>query len=437
MACWRSRLDVGLACLAIGALGAGSLAADEPLFADGFEPFTGCAPPGEPCPLYQSCSEASASFWGCFELPYAGPPSPMEAAGPGGSLFAQNIDAYFLIDRSGSMQTEMASLKANLTVVTSSLTCPPLGTGTQPNCIQDLWTGAGTIGYAAGSPYLNHYDLAPARSTYIGINATEDSGCCNEATSLAAWSAITGLGTAASGCSATLFAPRASCAGSPAANAGYGTLGFACFRDAALPVIFIYTDEAPSENLNCPTLAGVTAAAQSAGVRLVGMMGSGATSQTSPDLATLASGSGAVDSNNANAPLVFSAESNNAAAATSQALLTLHAGIPLRAVKAFLVDVAPLDAVDPRASFVESIRAVGGGVDCQTPYPAVDSDGDGQPDTYEQVPSGETVCWSVVARQNLDVPAAPWVQLFAANLEIRSGAVPLDSLPLLFIVPAD
>ena len=38
---------------------------------------------------------------------------------------------------------------------------------------------------------------------------------------------------------------RSTCAGSPAANAGFATFGYPCFRQTALPVVLLATDEPP------------------------------------------------------------------------------------------------------------------------------------------------------------------------------------------------
>jgi len=421
-----------------------SLALDDPIFANGFETGTACpwssTNPALTCPEFETCAEAAGSYWGCFEMPYSASPEPTEESGPGGPLFVQRIDAYFLIDRSGGMMTEVGNLKNGLATVVSSVRCPPLGSGTPGSCIPDLWAGSGAIGYSGtgSSPYLNILDLQPDPS-FAALPTTEDpNGCCSEATLLATWSATTGLGTAASGCTlSSSFADRATCDGSPADSAGYPALGYGCLRDSALPAIFVYTDEAPTANLNCPLIATVAASANSIGAKIVGMVGSGADAQTTTDLGLLASGTNAVDGQNGDAPLVFSAADTNAAAATANALLTLRAGIPLEAVTARFVDGDPMDGVDLESIFLDTIEAAGGGADCLTPYPATDTNADTLPDTYTQVPSGVQLCWRVAVKQNVGVAGTSSVQPFEASLEIVAGNVPLESLPLLFLVPVD
>jgi hypothetical protein len=410
---------------------------EEPIFASGFQTGTTCAwsatVPEVDCPEFETCAQAAASVWGCFEMPFAANPVPDEESGPGSPLRAQRIDAYFLIDRSGSMAAEITNLKNNLATVVDLLQCWPEGSGAPPDCVPDLWAGGGTIGFAAGSPYLNALDLQPSPN-FSSLPTTEDAGCCSEATLLATWAAVTGGGTSESGCTATTFPARATCSGSPAANAGNQTFGYPCFREMALPVVLIYTDEAPSANLNCPLAATVVTAAVGGDARLVGMLGAGAAASVSTELSDLASGSGAVDTANGNAPLVFTAADANAAAATQSALLTLHAGVPLRSVTARFVDGTD-DGVDLEAAFVDHVAAIGGGADCLTPYAAIDTDADTVADTYVEIPSGETLCWMVVAKQNVDVPATNSVQPFEARLDVVAGEVPLESLSLLFLVP--
>ena len=68
---------------------------------------------------------------------------------------------------------------------------------------------------------------------------------------LATWGAATGMASSAvdtTGCTdsnlSTAF-PAKDCSASPAAMMGLGGTGYPCFRDGALPVVMLATDEAP------------------------------------------------------------------------------------------------------------------------------------------------------------------------------------------------
>lgn len=433
---------ISVLVVAGAALASAAAAVDEPFFANGFETGTTCpwsaTAPAITCPEFETCVEATTSVWGCFEMPYEASPRPAELGDAGGVLVLQHVDAYFLIDRSGSMTAELSDLASNLSTVVSSVQCAPMGTGTPPDCIPDLWAGGGVIGYSGtgSSPYSNTLDVGPTPG-FAALPTSEDPlGCCDEATLLAAWATVTGQGSTTSGCVLSAsFGGRATCDGSPAEGAGYATRGYPCFRAFALPVIFVYTDEGPTDGLDCPLILTVIDAANALGAKLVGMVGGGATAQTTADLTLLATGTGAVDTSNGDAPLVFSAADANAASATSSALLTLHAGAPLESVSARFVDGDPGDGIDLESIWLDSIEAIGGGADCLTPIPATDTNADGLPDTYTTVSQGTRVCWKVAVNENSVVPGTSSVQLFEASLEVVAGDALLETLPLVFLVP--
>jgi hypothetical protein len=126
----------------------------------------------------------------------------------------QSVDLYVLLDRSGSMTTEINNVKLQLSTVISHLTCPPLGTGDPATCIPDLWAGAGTLSYqGAGNQAFVHFaDLQP-NPNLSALPTAEPTNRTNTAedTTYAAFAAVTGQGGASFGIS---VAARATCAGS-------------------------------------------------------------------------------------------------------------------------------------------------------------------------------------------------------------------------------
>ena len=240
-------------------------------------------------------------------------------------------DLYVILDRSGSMSTELATIKNNLATAVNELTCPPAGTGDPDVCIEDLWAGAGTLGYAGSTTaaFQNWVDLRPSPS-FASIPTTEPDGCCAEPMTFAIHATITGSGGASYGISGV--APRSTCGGSPAANAGFATFGYPCFRADAITLVVLATDEAPlspGDTFKTPDWNTVVRPAMIArGAYFVGLVGDGAAAAVTTDLQKMATDTGAVDSRNGNAPLVFAGAGATAATALRDGIRTLIAGAP-------------------------------------------------------------------------------------------------------------
>ncbi|MEZ4403243.1 MAG: hypothetical protein R3B06_24675 [Kofleriaceae bacterium] len=354
----------------------------------------------------------------------------------------QSVDMYVLLDRSGSMSTEFSSIRSNLGTVISHLTCPPIGTGDPATCIPDLWAGAGTIGYAGstgGAAYLHAVDVQP-NPNVAGLPGTEPNGCCAEDLNFGVYAAVTGNGTASQpGCGIQTVNPRATCAGSPAANAGFTTFGYPCFRNGALPVVLLATDEppiSPGDTNACPNWNLVVRPAMTArSARLVGILGDGAAASVTTDLQTMARDTGAVDANAGNAPLVFNGSGSTAATAIENGIRTLANGVPLDLAAAASDD--PADAVDAVAAFIDHLETLQLGTPaCANMLTDRDSNGDSFPDAYDNVRAGTPVCWKLFSKQNTTVPATNAPQLFKATVTVTGDNVTtLDTRDVYFLVP--
>jgi hypothetical protein len=369
-----------------------------------------------------------------FVEPYMAPQSPLDDD-LDFSTKLQAVDLYVLLDRSGSMSTEISTVKNNLASVVNGLKCPPNVT---TNCIPDLWAGAGTIGYSGSGieAYRNYVDIQP-NPNFAGVPITEPGGCCQEPLNFGAFAAVTGQGGSAYGY--TGVPARSTCAGSPAANAGYGTFGYPCFRQGALPVVMLATDEPPispgDTNKNPAWASIVKPQYLTRKARLVGILGSGFAAGTDTDLRTMATDSGAVDAANNNAPLVFNGADANSAAAIRQGILTLANGLPLD-INALTVDDAT-DAVDAVASFVDHLETLQlGTAQCANGLNDIDTNADSFDDKYLQVRTGTPVCWKVVSKPNTTVPATDAPQLFRAKVKVYGdGVTQLDEREVFFLVP--
>ncbi len=366
-----------------------------------------------------------------FVEPYMKPQSPLDDD-LDFSTKLQAVDLYVLLDRSGSMSTEITTVKNNLTSVVNGLKCPPNVT---TNCIPDLWAGAGTIGYSGSGieAFRNYVDIQPNPS-FTSVPTSEPGGCCAEPLTFGPYAAVTGSGGSAYGLSGV--PARSTCAGSPAANAGYQTFGYPCFRQGALPVVMLATDEPAFTTYAQPNWGTIVKPAfVNTKARLVGILGSGPAANTQSHLNTMATDTGAVDAANGNAPLVFNGADANAAAAIQQGILTLANGLPLD-INAETVDDAT-DSVDAVAAFVDRLETLQlGTAQCANGLNDVDTNGDTFKDKYLQVRTGTPVCWKVVSKPNTTVPATDVPQLFRAKVKVYGdGVTQLDERDVFFLVP--
>lgn len=381
-----------------------------------------------------------------FIVPYQDPPSPMDDDLDFATRL-QAVDMYVVLDRSGSMTTEVTAIRNNLSTVRNNLTCPPLGSGNPLTCIPDLWAGAATVGYSGSGAdtFRNLVDLSPNANfaTQIPASAlTEPAGCCSEPLTFSVFAAVTGGGSGqTSGCGLSGVAQRTSCAGSPAANAGFGTFGYGCFRDGALPVILLATDEPPlvaSGTNICPNWASIVLPAMTArSAKLVGILGDGGAASVLTGLQTMATNTGAVDSQNGNAPLVFNGSGATAATAIENGIRTLANNIPLD--MSAVTNDDPGDTVNAVTAFVDHLETLQLGTAlCANGLTDIDTNADTFDDAYVDVRAGTPVCWKLIPKVNNTVPATDVPQLFRATVEvIGDGVTTLDTRDVFFLVPPE
>jgi hypothetical protein len=393
-----------------------------------------------------------------FVEPYMKPQAPLDDDLDFSSSL-KAVDVYVLLDRSGSMSTEITTIRNNLNTVVQNLKCAPMGNGTPPNCIPDLWFGGGTIGYRQSGyeAFLNYADTyhstnfsnIPTNEPALGCTGT-GTGDCLEAMTFAAYTAMTGAGSAAFGMPAVgsptpmTVPPKqgaVGCMNSPAANAGYGTIGYGCMRVGALPVVMLVTDEPPFSQHHNPIWSSVVPEFTSRGARMTGVYGSfelapaGTAAATQAQLRQMATDTGAVDAANGNAPLVFNGAGTGAAAAIQNGILALANGLPIN-MNAVAADVTG-DAIDAVVSFVDHLETLQlGTAQCANGLSDTDTNGDTYKDKYEGVRTGTPVCWKVVSKPNTTVPATQVPQLFRATINVYGdGVTLLDQRDVFFLVP--
>ena len=349
------------------------------------------------------------------------------------------VDLYVLLDRSGSMSTEITNVKNNLSTVVANLRCQPAGNGVPPNCIPDLWAGAATIGYAGSgaAAFQHHVDIQPTPN-FSGLPTSEPAGCCNEPLTYAAYTSLTNTPSAVYFFNGVVARPT--CAGSPADAGGYATFGFPCFRQGALPVVMMATDEAPINGAQVhtiPSWASVVPYYVNIGARFIGILGSDVEANTANNLRLMATDTGAVDAANGNAPLVFDGAGAGASAAIQAGVLALANGLPID-INAVTADVVqPGETVDAIVSFVDHIETLQlGNAQCANMLTDTDTNADTYKDKYIDVRTGTPVCWKVVSKPNTTVPATQSPQLYRATITVfGDGITQLDQRDVFFLVP--
>ncbi|MGE0399846.1 MAG: hypothetical protein AB7T06_24235 [Kofleriaceae bacterium] len=373
-----------------------------------------------------------------FEVPYQKPQAPL-SSDLDFSTKLQAVDLYVMLDRSGSMSTEINSIKTNLSTVVRNIACPPYGVGTPGNCIPDLWAGAGTIGYQGGgaTAFQNWVDIQPNAS--FATVPTGDGGGSNsmEPLTFGAFAAVTGQGGA--NYSMGSVPARSTCNGSPAKNGGYQTFGYPCFRQGALPVVLLATDEPPfggGDTYASPAWSTVVKPVfTTTKAKLVGILGDGLSGSTQADLQQMARDTGAIDLMNGNAPLVFNGSGASAASAIQTGILRLANGLPLD-LDARTTDDAT-DTVDAIGAFIDHLETQQLGTpECASGLSAQDTNGDTFHDKFVGVRTGTPVCWKVVSKQNTTVPATDAPQMFRATVSVYGdGVTQLDTRDVYFLVP--
>lgn len=366
-----------------------------------------------------------------FIEPYVEPQSP-PTEDLAFSSKLQKVDLYVILDRSGSMTPEISNVKANLTTVVNDLK------GTIP----DLWAGAAAMGYSGstnGEAFHHIVDISPNPS-FANVPTAEPNGCCDEPEPFSLYATISGGGTASiASCGIQTVQPRSTCAGSPAQVAGYNTFGYPCFRQGALPVILLATDEGPLSGAgtnHCPNWdTSVKSLYANQKAKIVGVIGDSPDSATQGDLNKLATDTGAVDSTNGNAPLVFPGGGTSAAAAIENGILKLANGLPLDMNAVPTDDTS--DTVDAIAAFMDHLETLQLGTpQCANGLNDIDSNGDTFKDKYLQVRTGTPVCWKVVSKMNTTVPATDNPQLYKAFVTVYGdGITALSTRNVWFLVP--
>jgi Cys-rich repeat protein len=367
-----------------------------------------------------------------FVVPYMEPPTPdRDTLEFQTSL--QLVDLYFLFDISGSMSTEIMSLRtavgsiiANIACADSGVACAadadcgagevcsPGGTCIEDPrttmCVSSPWTGGGI--YEAELENLQSLQPDPA-TTAAALSRSVFGGTENQ------YRAVWGV---------------ADPAGAPGSESGCATpmvgfVGCPAFREEAVKVLVTFTDE---DSDGTETAAQAGAALMAENITFIGVWSGTASDTTSrQDLVDLANASGSLSG--AGMPLVFNGMDAAVVPAVTAAITEVVRGVPIRAT---------IDATDEpdddgdSLQFIDHLEVnVSGTGGCTMVSPTEDTDGDGHDDAFPSILPGTPVCWDVIPLMNTTVMPDISPLVYKARLTVRADGSPVDSRLVFFLIP--
>ncbi|MBU1238557.1 MSCRAMM family adhesin SdrC [Myxococcota bacterium] len=381
-----------------------------------------------------------------FIMPYQEDPEPWEDVLNFSTSF-QKLDLLYVVDVSGSMSEEILSVNTGLVTMLNEIACAPGEDPAISNCIPDVETGIMIFGDGSNSYRLdkaidnNNLLSDPGNDSlstqYILPDDDENGGSEEPITALRA--GITGT-----------------CSSDPQ------RVGRACFRQGALRLMLLITDEDLDEDSMYNSFQPAYDDLVNGEVRLILDFGEGAASSQNAIYSALSnaqSGGTALvptlDLSSANIPAcnalggnpfynnraILQGADSNAGNALTCAVQAIGAYLPQDVSSVILNDPANVDAlgnpVDVTVDFIDYIEVfmAAGDAQCPAGYNTVDSSGDGRQDRFIQILPGDPVCWKIHVKQNTTVPFATEPQMFMATVEVygEAGAL-LDTRDVYFLV---
>ena len=356
----------------------------------------------------------------------------------------QEVDAYFLFDKTCSMSGEMSAMRSAMVQVINDLTCDTYGAcledadcgsqqvcGLSGQCIDDpqvygcvpsFWTGTGVYGGSSSSYPINNLQ---------SINASSSATQNAIPTSAGSYGADETLFQAAH-CMAT----PSSCSSSRITNCAGSSVNCPGYRTDSVRIFVQVTDENNQYSSSSWTASSAGNAMASQDINFVGL-DADTGNQGYNDLAAIATAAGSLDSNGQ--PFVRSGSNSAVSGAITSALQEIIEQVPLEAT----IEVVDMpgdsgDAMDFIDHWVVNVSGADldgdGDVDCSAEN-ALDSDGDTWDDTFPDALPGLGLCWDLVAADNQFVVQTNDIQLYQAQVTLRGNGAILDLVNAWFIVP--
>ncbi|MBU1537298.1 hypothetical protein KKF84_18415 [Myxococcota bacterium] len=382
-----------------------------------------------------------------FLEPYNEDPEPWEDVLNFSTAF-QAVDIYFMIDYSGSMSTEITSIRGNIVSVINSLVCAAGEDPSVTNCIPDLQTGTGHYGGQDGvDPDLFHdKDINAINLDVDGANSTQSL-----------------LISSAPGWGNELHIQAMSLAVTGSCGSDSSRTGLACYRQNALRLLIMATDEPFTEDPVWPSSAqpymdnvananvsviGVYSSSQSSTTvqeNMCSMHGGTPDEYLVPTLSTTNVDTAACNALSGNpfynSRAVIYGEGTTAANAITCAVQAVTAYVPQNVSALILNDPSNVDGngnpVDAPTAFIDYVEVyMAGDSTCPAGYNTSDTNSDSYPDRFDSILPGNPVCWKIHVKQNVTVEPALEPLMFTATVEVHgAGGALLDTRDVYFLVP--
>jgi hypothetical protein len=418
-----------------------------------------------------------------YYLPFeAAPVNPSEQIAL--STDVAKVDIFFIMDSTGSMGDEIGELKSSINSIINSLAA----------VISDLAIGVGHYKDYPVSPYGSPGDIPFALlhrimtvNTAEGINSITAavnglSAAGGNDYPESGWEALYQITTGLGDSYITPFDPLTALPVVIPDGEVVDEIGGAGFRDGSFPIVVWITDAYnhnsegyPADNYGAITGANpamrseAIAEALALGIRVIGIAAQGGTdfAATSADLLEAVNSTDAIVSPNAWGPvgvrpaicsimdcctgimgdgvpavagfcplrLTTDALGTGLGDSSSDSLIALITSKE-KDVSAAVIDDKS-DSVDV-GLFVEHIEVDQSGSPCTDSLTTIDNDGDTWDDTYLDVNPGTSVCFSVITKKNIIVPAGETPQVFKASLVAKGLCIEkYGTRDIYFVVPVD
>jgi hypothetical protein len=331
-------------------------------------------------------------------------------------------DVLIMVDLSGSMAGEHANLKTGIkdTIIDGVLAEIP-----------GAAFGLVKFGTWSDQPYQVTQPITTnAAAVQTAVDSISTCGGADEPHAEALYQAAAGTGMNGKLCldwfifcldSQTVSLPPASC---PA-----GTVGGACFRDLALPIFLMITDEGFAtwdwDSGNAHGIGAAINAMQAIGAKFIGVDSSGG--NAAGDFNQVATGTGSV--NQAGQPFNFtiSSDGTGLSGAIVDAVTDLTQNIKLGAVTTTTASVANPEGVDT-TQFIKAIKPLSA-----APPSGADSF---DATSFYGLDPGTTVTFEVDFHNDFFQPTSDGVALFESTITVLGDGTQLDTRPVYIIVPS-
>jgi hypothetical protein len=353
----------------------------------------------------------------------------------------QELDVFFLIDRTCSMGTELSAMNAAVVSIIGSLTCETSGV----SCVEDADCSSSEVCSLSGSCIEDPSLLGCVPSFWSGSGTYTDPSYAiqslanlsdNPSATSSAIPTTTGGGYAENMFEAAYCVANPAACGSAITGCASSGVGCPGYRSDSVRVLVEITDE--DDEANDPFYTAFSAGNQliAQDINFVGI-DCDASHAGLADLEALATAANSVDSSGA--PFVRSGDNSAVATQVTSALqeildmVSMEVGIELAEVGGDDGDALPL--VDYITVNTSSADLDGDGIaDCGGPTSTFDGDGDGRDESFTDVDPSSPVCWDIVALEAAMPMGTANVQTYSLEITIRGNGALLDIVHAHFVV---